>query len=201
MELADKINEILNFNDGFYIECGANNGVSQSNNILLEKNKNWRGLLIEPSQNAMNICKMYRSNKNIFEGCVLSSPENEGKLIKGDFDGDLMSSVDGERLSRLSNYQVISKTLTSVLKQNNIVNVDFFSLDVEGHELEVLKGLDFNYCSPKWIVIEVYKKDLEEIMNFMENKNYELIGNLTNYNLDEYPNWDGTHNDYLFKLI
>lgn len=201
MELADKIFEILNFNDGFYIECGANNGVSQSNTILLERNRNWRGLLIEPSPNAMNTCKMYRSSNNIFESCILSSPENEGKIIMGDFDGNLMSSIDGQRLSRKSDYKVTSKTLTSVLKDNNISEVDFFSLDVEGHELEVLKGLDFDYCSPKWIVIEVYKKDLEDIMTFMENKNYELIGNLTNFNHEEYPNWDGTHNDYLFKLI
>ena len=37
MELNEKLFEILDFRDGFYIECGANDGYSQSNTILLEK--------------------------------------------------------------------------------------------------------------------------------------------------------------------
>jgi len=200
MDLNRKIFDILNFENGFYVECGANNGYSQSNTIMLERNRNWKGLLIEPSISSFNICKKIRSKRNIFENCVLSSFEDEGKLMSGDFDGDLMSSVGGYRLSRDVNAEIISKTLTTLLKTHNITHVDFFSLDVEGFELNVLKGIDFEYCSPTWIVIEVYTKDLEEIMDFMDKKNYELVGNLTNFNNEEYPNWDGTHNDYLFKL-
>jgi FkbM family methyltransferase len=200
MDLNRKIFDILNFENGFYVECGANNGYSQSNTIMLERNRNWKGLLIEPSISSFNICKKIRSKRNIFENCVLSSFEDEGKLMSGDFDGDLMSSVGGYRLSRDVNTEIISKTLTTLLKTHNITHVDFFSLDVEGFELNVLKGIDFEYCSPTWIVIEVYTKDLEEIMDFMDKKNYELVGNLTNFNNEEYPNWDGTHNDYLFKL-
>ena len=200
MDLNRKIFDILNFENGFYVECGANNGYSQSNTIMLERNRNWKGLLIEPSLTSFNICEKIRSKRNIFENCVLSSFEDEGKLMSGDFDGDLMSSVGGYRLSRDVNTEIISKTLTTLLKTHNITHVDFFSLDVEGFELNVLKGIDFEYCSPTWIVIEVYTKDLEEIMDFMDKKNYELVGNLTNFNHEEYPNWDGTHNDYLFKL-
>jgi FkbM family methyltransferase len=200
MDLNRQIFDILNFENGFYVECGANNGYSQSNTIMLERNRNWKGLLIEPSISSFNICKKIRSKRNIFENCVLSSFEDEGKLMSGDFDGDLMSSVGGYRLSRDVNTEIISKTLTTLLKTHNITHVDFFSLDVEGFELNVLKGIDFEYCSPTWIVIEVYTKDLEEIMDFMDKKNYELVGNLTNFNHEEYPNWDGTHNDYLFKL-
>jgi FkbM family methyltransferase len=200
MELNDKIFQLLNFNDGFYIECGANDGVKQSNTLRLENEKNWNGILIEPSINAFEACKLNRGNLNIFENCLLSSFENENKEIDGDFDGSLMSSINGERLTRNSNYKVLSKTLTTILKSNNINKVDFFSLDVEGHEYEVLNGLDFDYCSPTWIVIEIYTKDLEKIMDFMGEKNYKLIENLTNFNHKDNPHWDGTHNDYLFKI-
>jgi len=138
MELSEKLFKILDFENGFYIECGANDGYSQSNTILLEKNKNWSGLLIEPSESAFALCKINRSDKNIFENCVLSSFDNEGKEVFGDFDGNLMSSVNGKRLNRTPVYSNKNETLTNLLKKHKIVQVDFFSLDVEGHELEVL---------------------------------------------------------------
>ena len=206
MELNEKINRILDFNDGFYIECGSYDGVDQSNTLILERNKNWKGILIEASESSLERCKNNRSDKNIFVNCILSSSENEDKILKGDFcEPDLMSSINGERRGVNGECEVISKTITSVLKENDISEVDFFSLDVEGHELEVLKGLDFKYCSPKWIVIEIYTKDKDKIFDLMKSKNYKLYkydGNesITNYNHKDNPYWDGTHNDYLFKL-
>jgi len=35
----------------------------------------------------------------------------------------------------------------------------------------------------------------------MSEKKYDLLGNITNYNHEKNPGWDGTHNDYLFKKI
>ena len=37
----------INYKKGFYIECGANDGVNQSNTWYFEKTK-WKGILIEP---------------------------------------------------------------------------------------------------------------------------------------------------------
>ena len=38
----------LNYENGFFIEAGANDGVVQSNTFYFEKELNWTGLLIEP---------------------------------------------------------------------------------------------------------------------------------------------------------
>ena len=43
-----KLEKYLNYNNGFFIELGANDGISQSNTYYFEKNKNWNGVLIEP---------------------------------------------------------------------------------------------------------------------------------------------------------
>ena len=51
-----KMLNYLNFDNGFYIECGANDGITQSNTYKLEKDKNWKGLLIEPSLFAYQKC-------------------------------------------------------------------------------------------------------------------------------------------------
>ena len=67
---------------------------------------------------------------------------------------------------------------------------DFLSLDVEGHELEVLKGFDITKFSPKVIVVEyldlniskleIKNLNIKDILNteiykYLVSKNYVLV--------------------------
>ena len=85
------------------------------------------------------------------------------------------------------------------LDEHSCVVIDFLSLDTEGYELEILKGLNLLKYRPKLLLIEVYVKDYENIVTFLKLHNYSLQDNLTNYNKIDNPGWDGTHNDFLFK--
>ena len=82
-----------------------------------------------------------------------------------------------------------------------IEKIDLFSLDVEGYELNVLNGLDLDRHKPTNILIEIYNKDFYNIVNLMLKYNYKLIANISDFNLQNNPAWDGTHNDYLFTKI
>jgi hypothetical protein len=95
--VSEKILKYLNFNDGFYIECGANDGITQSNTYQLEVSKNWRGILIEPSSIGFELCKKNRNTNNFFYNCALVPYNYKEKTIYGDFDGHLMSSINGIR--------------------------------------------------------------------------------------------------------
>jgi FkbM family methyltransferase len=209
----EKLLDIIDYNGGFYIECGANDGITQSYTYELEK-RNWKGILIEPSTTAYYKCISNRSKKNLFYNCALVS-DNKTEIV-GDFDGSCMASVNGERLGRSNMFTVKCRTLTLILDElkteinglvdsvellNKINNIDLFSLDVEGYELEVLKGLDFSKYSPKYLLIEIYSKDYDEIFNYLQNNKYEFVLSTTNFNKIDNPHWDGTHNDYLFKKI
>jgi len=197
-----KILKYLDYNNGFYIECGANDGITQSNTFFLEKNKGWKGILIEPSKNGFELCKKNRSSNNIFLNCALVSDEYKFDYIEGDFDGHLMSSVNGNRRNtKNEKIKVQAKKLSKILDDNNLKKIDFFSLDVEGYEYEVLNGIDFNKHEFKFLLIEIYTWDYEKIVNLMGNNGYLLVENLSNFNLKDNPFWDGTHNDYLFKKI
>ena len=56
-ELLDKkLNNLINKDNGIYIELGANDGLTQSNTAFFEFTRNWQGVLIEPSLNAYNQC-------------------------------------------------------------------------------------------------------------------------------------------------
>ena len=47
-ELDKKLKKYLNYEKGFFVELGANDGIKQSNTFYFEKNLNWRGILVEP---------------------------------------------------------------------------------------------------------------------------------------------------------
>ena len=48
-QIDTEISLLLKNKEGFYIEIGANDGISQSNSLFFERQKKWRGVLVEPS--------------------------------------------------------------------------------------------------------------------------------------------------------
>ena len=197
--LSDKLRKYLTFKNGTYIELGAFNGTFQSNTKWLEEELEWDGILIEPSLNAYNQCCITRPHNKLFN-CACVSNEYKEETIKGDFIGTPMCSVGGVRQNRPPSNKIKARTLQSIINESELNHFDFLSLDTEGYELEVLKGVDFTKQQIKYCLIEIYTKDKDSIFNFMENKNYTFIENLSNFTKKTHPGWDGTHNDYLFKL-
>jgi hypothetical protein len=121
--------------------------------------------------------------------------------VAGDFDGHLMSSVNGRRRgSGKGKLQKIAcSTLEKVLDELGVVKIDFFSLDTEGYEFEVLQGLNLSRYQPRYILIEIYKKDLRKIHRYLLSNGYQLVECVSNFNKKANPQWDGTHNDYLYE--
>lgn len=183
---------------GLYLECGSNDGQSQSNTYRLELERGWKGILIDASQSALNKCQEVRSKENVFIHGAVSSPDKEGSMVVGDFgDGHLMSSIGGCRLRRPSNTAVKCITLGNVLKQYGMSNLDLLSLDVEGHEFAALQGMDFDFCMPKIMVVEV-NGDPQPITDFLRSKGYDRAENISQFSRETNPQWDGTHQDWLF---
>lgn len=58
--------------------------------------------------------------------------------------------------------------------------IDLLSVDVEGHELPVLKSLNFEVYKPKVLVVELHAEKIEEILaselyEFIKSKKYSLF--------------------------
>ncbi len=196
----DKKLDILfnNKKNGFYIELGAFDGITQSNTYFFEKNRYWKGLLIEPSKKAYELCCKNRPNNIIVNCCCVSNTYNDNKIF-GDFNSSLMSSVNATRLKSDNLVDVKVMTLEKILDENNInIEIDFLSLDTEGYELPILQGLNLDKYRPKYLLIEIYNNDYNNILTYLQNKNYTLHSNFSNYNHIDFPSWDGTHNDFLF---
>jgi FkbM family methyltransferase len=195
--LDSKLNNIINKDDGFFIELGAHNGLIQSNTAYFEFNRKWKGILIEPSYNKLSECKINRPNSICLHYACVSN-DYEKNTIFGDFMGGMMASINGKRIQSTNIVEVPAISLENILDQYPRNNIDFLSIDTEGYELNVLQGLNLNKYRPTYILIEIYNDQYDSIILYLLNHNYKLHSNLTNFNNIDNPNWDGTHNDYLF---
>ena len=173
--------------NGFYIECGANDGVSQNNTLYYNQKYNWKGLLVEANPDIYNICKINRPN-DIVENYALVSSSYADKTIKGYFKNISLNGqcIDGNKYSdkTLSTEQITEVnaiTLTELLDKHDIKKIDLFSLDVEGYEINVLDGLNFEKYRPKYILIETTtcENKREEIENYLSNKKYKFLERLS----------------------
>ena len=201
-ELDLKLKKYLNFSDGFFIELGAHDGITQSNTFYYEKKYNWKGILIEPVPKLFNYCKKYRSNKNLYfcNACV-SFDFNKDKvkliysnlmttavdLTSDDYRKKHLADPELNFFEKNNYFYANARTLNSILKESKAPNIiDFFSLDVEGAEFDVLNGIDFSIYNFKYIIIET--DNFERLDKFMTNKNYKFINK---YN----------SNDYLYEFL
>lgn len=180
-QLDKKMLNYINFSEGFFIECGANDGVNQSNTWYFEKYLNWHGILIEPLRDQFVELKKNRSQKNHFYNLALSSSQkiNSLNIIENNLTSKVIDKLDKKK--KVSKYN--STTLTKILDEVNAPKlVDFFSLDVEGYEDQVIKGINFKKYNFKFFLIET-KND--KVIKFIESKNYKLVKKMS-------------YHDYLF---
>jgi len=202
MLLESKLDYIFDGKEnGFFIELGANDGLSASNTAYLEKERGWKGVLIEPSLKGYELCKINRPGSISCNYACVSNDYKE-EYIYGDFEfNSLMGSVGGLRTLTNSLTKVRASTLENILTELGLTDhdtIDLLSLDTEGYELNILKGLNLNKYRPSYILVEVYVDQMNSIFSYLEEHQYRLHSNFTNYNHIQNPIWDGTHNDFLF---
>lgn len=209
LNIISNLKKYINFKDGFFIEAGAHDGLFQSNTLYYEKELNWTGLLIEPNFINYLLCLKNRSNtKTINCGLVSFDTYLKKKKILLENNASPMDKIVFDGLFNKLKIIFLKKKLTPInviplhilLKNLGIKKVDLLSLDVEGYELDTLKGINFKETEITYICIEVWSKDKNKIFNLLKNENYKLISDLSNFNKNDYPKWSGNHNDYLFKL-
>jgi FkbM family methyltransferase len=148
-------NYFKNKKNGVYIELGALDGVLYSNTKYFEDELEWNGILIEPHPYKFKLLQNNRPNNFLFNNLVSCKEEDvvfryfvdnycgvsgvEETLPKEHFN-NFFNSIN-EPQERII---IKPKSLTEIIKNTNLTHIDLLSLDVEGHEYEVLLSWDFS---------------------------------------------------------
>ena len=197
------IKYMLKKKDGFYIDIGCNHPVFNNNTYLLSK-EGWSGINIDIDKKSIDLFNIFRK-KDINLNMAASSSIGELDYInyhekspinKIKTNNDVLSEKKITSIKKIN-----SKTLNSIIENSKYKNtkIDFISIDVEGHELEVIKGFNLQKYKPRVVVIEyldlkLKKIDIKnfDINNILESEIYEIMVS-NDYNL---VNW--LHSDLIF---
>ena len=186
-------NIFKSYNMGIYVDIGCQHPIKNNNTYLLYK-KGWCGLNIDLDKDNIDLFNIARPNdcnvniaiSNKIDDVDLyfyhnRSPINTIDKKTSDFQNAQVSEVK----------KIKTNTLDNIINNSKFSNkkINLLSVDVEGHELEVLQGFDFTSYKPDVIVVEfldLTTKKLEvknlnienlfktELYKFLISKNYVL---------------------------
>ena len=180
-------NYFKNIDNGFYLDIGCYHPIKYSNTALLH-NRGWQGINIDMNQTSIDLFKILRKkDKNI---CAAISSSNKEVTQFIDHSYSPVNTIDKNfsqmiskrlQIKPFSERKIYTNTLNEILEKYEIQikKIDFLNIDVEGHDYEVLKGINFLNIKPKIICIEIdnHEKNLskESIENYLKKFNYKII--------------------------
>jgi FkbM family methyltransferase len=140
---------------GYFVDIGANDPSEGSQTWPFEQ-LGWEGVLVEPQYDLAERLRQERRAKVYAVAC--SSPKNSGKSATLNLAGIHTSLDPGffvAGMQRVGTSNALLRTLDEILIDAKAPTpLDFVSIDVEGHELEVLEGFDLDRWRPRLILIE-----------------------------------------------
>ena len=169
--LFDKIfSKDASLSNGTFVEIGALDGRTYSNTLYFEQKWDWRGLLIEGTpSNQQHLRATSRKNVAVFTAGVCKG--NPGLLsftAGGGAVGTSKEFSSPEFLRRwhggenAATVQSVCVPLQLMLDATGVLDVDLFSLDVEGAELAVLETIDWAITNIRVVVVELDGDNLEK---------------------------------------
>jgi FkbM family methyltransferase len=143
---------------GFYIDIGANDPVvdSVTHHFYLQ---GWTGINIEPCVGPFDRLAAARP-RDINLNVAVS--EHEGRLLFHElplktglstFNSDLAAIYRSEG-NTIVEKEIPTVPLRAICEMNVKQPIDFMKIDVEGHEYETLRGMDWKRWRPRVLVVE-----------------------------------------------
>jgi len=176
---------------GFFVEIGCIDGKRFSNTLTFEE-RGWKGLCVEAHTGYIELLEQNRPNSIICH-CAASFSDEENVPFYANNRGSL-STLDptkedefkqrfGKFFAGFELQHVPKRKLDTIFEQYNINHIDILSIDVEGNEEDVLKGLNLEKYRPRVMVIEADTPTDEEkldriLLNAGYSKSIKIVNNV-----------------------
>lgn len=196
--LDRQLEKFVDYDNGYFVELGANDGITQSNSLYFEKRRGWRGVLVEPAPQNYAKCVRNRSTRSsVFcAACVSFDYTKEFVRIayanlmsapiglQSDIEDPRAHAQSGETFLKgreiVHEFDAPARTLNSLLLEAKSPSpIDFLSLDVEGAELEVLQGVDHQAFRFKYMLVEC--RNLPRLSSYLESHGYRFLKRLSEH--------------------
>jgi FkbM family methyltransferase len=162
---------------GYFVDVGAFDGIHLSNSYSFEQ-QNWRGICIEPHPDYYPLCAAARPGSICLEVACVGDDSQQQVSFQTESAGLFSGiSVDEKRImdaykwrrvayTGIKTVTVKARTLASVLDEYLPPDtlIDFISIDVEGTEPEVLRGLDLKRYRPRVLVVESNTAEMSDVI-------------------------------------
>lgn len=177
--------------DGFFVEFGATNGLTNSNTWFLEHGLGWTGILAEPNPVWHEDLAVNRQAR-IEHRCVSStSGETVTFIATDDSDPELSAIADFSRGDHFAGVrekgrriQVETISLDDLLDQYDApAEIDYISIDTEGSEYDILSAYSFKRRF-RLISVENNRQTERGIQTLLESKGYRRV-------FGQFSQWDG----------
>jgi FkbM family methyltransferase len=179
---------------GFFVEAGANDGFEQSNTYHLERFRSWRGLLVEPTPHLHREACIERPGSRVVRAALVGPDQHGGELqlryggmmtvvaeSRGSVEADAAYASNGLALGLEApmSFTAPAVMLSSLLDEMAAPPIDLMSLDVEGFEAEVLKGLDLDRHAPRYLLVEVQDDERLALLETLLADRYRYVEQLS----------------------
>lgn len=163
---------------GVYLDIATNDPVSISNTYFMDRCLGWRGICVEANPSYYEKIHRLRSC-DLVPTCV---GKRDGEVVElaleGGAGGILGSTYKHKHKWTRENMSVPRlvercTTVRKILDRGNVRVVDFLSLDVEGHEVEVLRGVDWERTKILVMSVEVTGGVMDELQVLMDKLGYK----------------------------
>ena len=162
---SEYVDELLEMRTGgFFVDCGAARGEPLSNTLFLERERGWNGMLIEA--NPYLFQEMLTKNRRAYQVNACLSPNNSTARLQFTMNNEL-GGLDPH--AHKTNKKIKNKggskssvqcfPLYPLLLAVGHTRIDYFSLDVEGSELPILRTIPWHalYIDVIGVEYKVYR--------------------------------------------
>lgn len=168
---------------GFFVDVGCYHPRRYSNTWMLYQ-KGWRGINIDIDSIKIDAFNLLRK-EDINIVSAVSNKNGEVSYYSNGF-YSLSVSLDDDFVAGKEKYRrktTKCRGLSEIIDDTKYKGrqIDFLSVDVEGHDVEVLRSLDFERYSPRLVAVETHFSLLRDVVSssmyqFLVEKGYELVG-------------------------
>lgn len=180
-------NYFKNEKKGFFIDIGCHHPFKGNNTYLLYKS-GWSGINIDLNKLSIDLFNIARP-KDINICTAISEKEGEIEYYLPNnnplsseitIDKKFSNILKKHHGNQYKSYRTKSVTWKSIKDKylSFLEKIDFFKIDIEGSDLQVLKSIDLENLKIKLIMVEASHLDTQnrnEIIYYLKSNNYKII--------------------------